>query len=180
MAKFKTALLATLIVASPLVASQAFAASYQVFKGGVWKVSDSTTLTGPTTATVAGIPIPCTATFTLTLNASGAATVTAASFSGSSACLGVTAQALPWTVAAPVAISGSSSVTVNISGINVKFSSPSATCTGNASGTLTNANPNTGPANNDYTFTAPLSAPCTNVKSNPKLTSANPIRAVFP
>gem|GEM_PF-2510478 len=161
MLKVKSTLIAALLVASSFAAPSAFAISSWTVGGSG---SGSATISGPTTATVLGNPVPCTASFTLTVT-SGTAKVTAASFSGSSACTAIT-SVLPWTVSAPTAISGSTSVNLTISSINVKISGQ--TCTGSASGTLTNANPNNG-GTNTFTFTGTLGA-CT-VKSNPSLTS---------
>lgn len=161
MLKVKSTLIAALLVASSFAAPSAFAISSWTINGSG---SGSATVSGPTTATVLGNPVPCTASFTLTVTG-GTAKVTAASFSGSSACTAIT-SVLPWTVSAPTAGSGTS-VNLTISSINVKISGQ--TCTGSATGTLTNANPNNG-GSNTFTFTGSLGA-CT-VKSNPSLTSS--------
>lgn len=162
MLKVKSTLCAALLVASSFAAPSAFAISSWTINGSG---TGSATVSGPTTATVLGNPVPCTASFTLSVN-SGSAKVTSASFSGSSACTAIT-SVLPWTVSAPSAIAGSTSVNLTITGINVKISGQ--TCTGSASGTLTNANPNNG-GSNSLTFSGSLGA-CT-VKSNPSLTSS--------
>lgn len=180
MAKFKTALLATLIVASPLVASPAFA--WDIWNGTAWVNNGTVTLTGPTTATVAGNVVPCSnAVFTLTLT-NGVPKVTAASFSGGAACTNnPTAANFNWGVSgtasgvnASVAIGG----TANPNSITINFARPVATCSGgSATGTLTNAATNPSHVINQFTFNATFTAgPCSNVKSTGPLTSSAPIR----
>jgi hypothetical protein len=162
MLKVKSILIAALLAASAFAATSAFAISSWTINGSN---SGSTTVSGPTTATVFGVPVPCTASFTLTVT-SGSAKVTGANFSGNSACTEIS-SVLPWTVSEPSAISGSSSVNLTISGIEVKISGQ--TCTGSASGTLSNANPN-GSGSNTFTFSGSLGL-CT-VKSNPSVTGS--------
>lgn len=175
MARAKSLLIALTLFVASIIPVQASASSYEIFSSSVWQNTNSTTLTGDISVTVAGIPFYCKASLTFTVS-SGVASITAASFTGSSACLGITVQNIPWPVGQPTAGVGSG-VIVFITGINLKFSSPAATCTGSLNGVLTNANPNTGPATNKLTFTGTLSAPCTNFKGT--LYSSKPIRAVI-
>lgn len=188
MTKFKSALLASMMVASPLFASPAFA-GWQVWDSASssWVSTGTATISGATTATVSGIAVPCSsATFNLSVTA-GVATVTGATFTGGSACTNnVTALNLPWSItyngtsgatSAPVSIGG----TVGSPGqIQIQFNTPARTCTGGvASGTL--ANLNNSATNSTFTFTAaflPTPSPCTNVRSTSTLTASKPLRFI--
>jgi hypothetical protein len=188
MIKFKTALLAAVLTTSAIAASPAFAAAHwEVYDSATstWSQNGTLTFTGPTTATVAFVPVPCSsATFTVTLTA-GVAKVSGATFAGSTACAGIVAQNLSWGVSPPSLITGSSSANLTIgtasylNTIQVQFSQPAATCSGGGttSATVTNVNPNTGPAANNLTFAATFgTGPCTNVKSTGPLVSSKPFR----
>ncbi|WP_242112562.1 hypothetical protein [Luteimonas aquatica] len=183
MTKFKTALLATMMAASPLFASPAFA-GWEMWNGSAWVSTGTATITGATTATVSGIAVPCSsATFNLTLT-SGVATVSGATFTGGSACTNnVTALNLPWSISAGTPGATSSAITIggtvgSPGQVQVKFNTPSQTCTGGvAAGTL--ANLGNSATNSTFTFTAdflPKPSPCTNVRSTSTLTASRPLR----
>jgi len=163
MPRFREILLLALLVVGPCIPSSAFA---QVSS---WRINGfangTVTATGPVSITVFGVPTPCTATFTLALT-SGQLKVTGVSFSGSSVCNAITIV-LPWPISAPTPVSGSTLVNFLIQSINIKVSG--VTCTGSASGTVSNANPNNG-GTNAITFVGSL-GPC-NFRSNPSLTSS--------
>lgn len=189
MNKTKSAILSALAMASPLVAAPAMASHWEVWSASGWSQSGTSIFHGPTTASVVGNPIPCSnATFTMSVSG-GVATVIAATFSGSAACTAIKVNNLPWSVAAPVAIAGSTSVSTTIGGINIVIGTPPTTCTGSVGGVVSNANPNnsgvTPPTANNFTFAGSLAGGC-GVSSNTTLTnSGSPapsqfVRAVFP
>ena len=111
MKAIKSLVLGSLVLASTLGASSAFAQ---------WTVGGSSSGTsivgpGPTNLSFLGISYPCTGTFTVQATA-GSAVVTAASFSGSAVCTSIKANNLPWAISAP---SGSGPWTGTVSGVNV-------------------------------------------------------------
>lgn len=80
-----------------LAAAPAAASSVQVWDATVsnWSNNGVAHLTGPTVLGYLGMNWPCTADWTVTV-AAGVAQVTAVTFSGSSACSGITPSLLPW------------------------------------------------------------------------------------
>lgn len=185
MLKLKYAALAAMVAVGSFATSSAFAAGLEIWNGSAWVRNGTAVISGPTTATYLGNTVPCTSAFTLTLT-NGAAQVTNATFTGSGACTGIT-KVLPWNVSAPTAISGSTSVNLTISGINIRFPTPPQTCTGSVAGELDNANPyspnpptGSAPYNLYFTFSGSLAGGCTVSHRSPGLTSNVPIRAYFP
>lgn len=174
--KLKSAILAACIAAGAFCSTSAFA-GWEIYDAGTATWGDgSVTISGPTSATVNGIPAPCTANFTLTVSG-GVAVVSGATFTGSSTCNNITSTAATpphWSV---TGVGGAGTVATTIGGISITILGK--TCTGSVGGTLTNAHPNTG-GNNGFSFpvtSLPVSGggTCT-VKSNPSLNSNKPIR----
>ena len=178
MNKLKAAILAVCVVAGPLASSSAFA-GWEIYNGTAWTTTNSVTISGPTSATVNGIPAPCTANFTLSVNA-GVPSVSAASFTGSSTCTNIIVSNFPWSVSGTASGTSVTTVIGGVAADKITITILGKTCTGAVTGTLANAHPNTGPANNGFTFPVTSLAvtgggTCT-VKSNPSLTSSKPIR----
>ncbi|MET4728091.1 hypothetical protein ABIE09_001898 [Lysobacter enzymogenes] len=97
MLRHRFALSALVPVALALAAAPAAAGSVQVWDATTsnWSNNGIAHLTGPTVLIYLGMNWPCTADLTVTVSA-GVAQVTAVSFSGSSACSGITPALLPW------------------------------------------------------------------------------------
>lgn len=97
MLRHRFALSALVPVALALVAAPAAASSVQVWDAvtSTWSNNGVAHLTGPTVLNYLGNQWPCSADLTVTVSA-GVAQVTAVSFSGSSACNGITPSLLPW------------------------------------------------------------------------------------
>ncbi|MEG3792090.1 hypothetical protein V1318_18390 [Lysobacter sp. CCNWLW3] len=180
--KLKSAILAACVAAGAFCSTSAFA-GWEIYDAGTGTWGDGTvTLSGPTSATVNGIPAPCTANFTLTVTG-GVAVVSAATFTGSSTCTNITSTAATpphWSVSGTAS---GTSVATTVGGISITILGK--TCTGSVGGTLTNAHPYTAPVppnttHNSFTFPV-TSLPVTGggtctVKSNPALTSSKPIQ----
>lgn len=174
--KLKSAILAACVAAGAFCSSSAFA-GWEIYDAGTATWGDGTVvLSGPTSATVNGIPAPCTANFTLTVTG-GVAVVSAATFTGSSTCTNITSSAATpphWSVSGTAS---GTSVSTTVGGISITILGK--TCTGSVTGTLTNAHPYGGGSNG---FSFPVTSlpvtgggTCT-VKSNPSLTSSKPIQ----
>ncbi|WP_149194292.1 hypothetical protein [Luteimonas suaedae] len=165
MSKLKSIVISGLAAAGTLIASTAFAAHYTV--GG--NTNGTTNFTGPTNATVLGNSLPCDqANFAMQVT-NGVARVTAATFGPTSACQAITANNLPWSVAAPTSSAGPNNVTIN--GISVTIPALGVTCTGNVTGTLNNSGV--------FSFSGNLGA-CTVQSRSPHLSSSPTADAVFP
>ncbi|SDX76393.1 hypothetical protein [Lysobacter enzymogenes] len=193
MSKLKYSLLALVSAAAICGASSASAQSFELYDSaaGVWVKTGYVSFTGPTSASYLSIAVPCTATFDLYVN-NGAATVINAKFTGSAACNGIVAQALPWsmTPGAPGGYTGPNPpfsgaptllaplTSVAISGIRIYIPSPlnvtcpSTTTTGTINGVLDS---NTA---NKFVFKGPL-GPCSVQTQNTfALTATSPVRVV--
>ncbi|ALN83961.1 hypothetical protein IEQ11_02875 [Lysobacter capsici] len=192
MSKLKNSLLALATAAAVFGASSASAASFELWNGSGWTNTGSLTFFGPTTASYLGIAVPCNASFTVTVSG-GAASVTAASFSGSSACTGITAYNLPWAMTpsaysgANPPFSGSPTLTptlwsVAISGVRIYIPAPlnvycpSSTGSGSINGVLDSTS--TATQNNQFVFKGALGACSVQTQNNGWLGATTLVRVV--
>jgi len=163
------------LAASSLCAPAAAAVHYEIFNGVAWTQNGTTTFIGPSTSTVAGIPISCSNT-TITIDvAGGTAHVQGISFSGSTACSWITGQTLPWPMSPPMVASfGGAEATVY--SFSLKYTQPPATCTGKMTIKFGNVNPYIPPNPSTLTFTSVVGVPCTNFKSTGTFYATKPLR----
>lgn len=192
MSKIKYSLLALVSAAAICGATSASAASFELWNGSGWTNTGTVNFVGPTTATYLGIAVPCTANFGVTVTG-GNAQVTSATFSGSSACSGITAYALPWSMTPGSysgpnpPFSGSPTLTptlwsVAISGVRIFIPSPlnvycpSSTGTGTVNGVLDFTSlPG---VNNKFVFRGTLGACSVQTQNNGSLEASIPVRVI--
>jgi hypothetical protein len=192
MSKLKNSLLALATAAAVFGASSASAASFELWNGSGWANNGTLTFFGPTTASYVGVGVPCNASFTVTVTGGNAA-VTAASFSGSSACTGITAYNLPWAMTpsaytgANPPFTGSPTLTptlwgVAISGVRIYIPSPlnvycpSQTGSGSINGVLDSTS--TATKNNQFVFKGALGACSVQTQNNGALSASTLVRVV--
>jgi hypothetical protein len=170
------AVTALALATSALSAPAAAVWHYEIFDAGVWSQWGTTTFLGAATTTVALVPIPC-SNAVLTLDISGGvASVQSMTFAGSSACVGMTSQFLPWAVSAPIPYSGGRAQ-ATVTDVSLKFSQPTATCAATMTLIFGNVNPYLG-GPSTFTFTSAIGQPCMNFKSTGPFYSTKPIRVM--
>lgn len=181
MSKLKSIAIAAFVAGGALTTHPAFASGYEMWDGTAWVRNAVDTFSGPFTLKYMGIVYPCTITVTWALNNGGIQTT--ASFSGSSACTSMTVQ--PGVTSPPVAIPGSTSVRMTISGMVIQSPGMMLTCSGQTNAELSKANPYLPnppapfPPYNHVMFNGPL-GPCTISTPAPGLATLKPFRAYFP
>lgn len=181
MSKLKSIAIAVFVVGGTLTTHSASASGYEMWNGTAWVRNAVDIFSGPFTLRYMGIVYPCTMTVVWTLSNGGIQTT--ASFSGSSACTSMTVQ--PGVTSPPMAIPGSTSVRMTISGMVIQSPGMMLTCSGQTATELSKANPYlpdppiASPPYNYVMFNGSLGL-CTLSTPAPGLPTSKPFRAYFP